>query len=324
MDPIRNLVSGADPVRHNPAVPDGEEALRGMLGRAGGFTDRVSPDIPTLAERRQRRARVAGLMTIAAAAVTAGVLVTVNLGPLTVAPAPAGTSTATASPALSSSPSPTPTPSPASSIGDSDTAPAAPPAAPSPSPAQAWKTYVSADGRISFEFPADWSVQQPQTINPDYPAVDAVVKDQAGRHVASLHYGASGGIGGVCSTPPVPYSVLDSVELALPYNTAASNVITPRFTFRALVEADKVTASYGITSSAAGVDGKSCMFYNVVNGPAEAPLYSFADNVQTNAGAGGTANSKTFSSLEEARAYMQTPEYLSAKRMITSLAIKAG
>jgi hypothetical protein len=126
---------------------------------------------------------------------------------------------------------------------------------------------------------------------------------------------------------PVPYAVLDSVELALPYNQAVSNVITPRFTFRALVEADKVTASYGITSSAAGVDGKTCMFYNVVNGPAEAPLYSFADTVQVNTGAVNTGvggNSKTFSSLEEARAYMQTPEYLSAKRMITSLAIKAG
>ena len=324
MDAIRNLVAGADPIGPDPIVPDAEEALGSMFSRPEVFADRVSPDIPTLAERRQRRGRVLGLMTIAAAAVTAGVLVSLNLGPLTSAPAPAGTSTPTPTATSTLGPSPTATPSPGSPSGPSETAQALLPATASPSPTQAWKTYRSADGRISFEYPGDWSVQQPQTINPDYPAVDAVVKDRSGRQVAALHYGASGGIGGACSTPPVPYSVLDSVELALPYNPAASNVITPRFTFRALVEGDKVTASFGITSSAAGVDGKSCMFYNVVNGPAEAPLYSFADTVQVNAGAAGTANSKTFGSLEEARAYMQTPEYLNAKRMITSLAIKAG
>jgi hypothetical protein len=190
-------------------------------------------------------------------------------------------------------------------------------------PAQAWKRFVSADGSISFEFPAEWSVQQPQTTNPDYPAVDAVVKDQTGKQMASLHFGAPGGIGGGCANR-VPYAVLDSVELALPYNAAASDVITPRFTFRALLEGDKVTASYGITSSTAGVDGKSCMFYNVVSGPTESQLYSFADTFQVNAGSAGTANTKTFGSLEEARAYMQTPEYLNVKRMITSLAIKTG
>ncbi|UZX02635.1 hypothetical protein F8G81_08425 [Arthrobacter sp. CDRTa11] len=326
MDIIRNLVSDADPVASKPVASDGEEALRAMFSRPEVFADRVSPNVPTLAERRQRRHRIAGLLSVAAAAVTAGVLVSLNLGPLTSAPAPAGTSTATASPTVSSSmsPTPTPTPSPVPSSGASAAAPAAPPVTASAPPAQAWKSYLSADGRISFEYPADWSVQQPHTINPDYPAVDAVVRDQAGKQLAALHYGASGGIGGVCSTPPVPYAVLDSVELALPYNAAASNVITPRFTFRALVEGDKVTASYGITSSAAGVDGKSCMFYNVVNGPAEAPMYSFADTVQVNAGAAGTGATKTFGSLEEARAYMQSPEYLNAKRMITSLAIKAG
>ena len=33
---------------------------------------------------------------------------------------------------------------------------------------------------------------------------------------------------------------------------------------------------------------------------------------------------KTFPSLDAARAYMQTPEYLNAKRMITSLKINEG
>jgi hypothetical protein len=155
--------------------------------------------------------------------------------------------------------------------------------------------------------------------------VDVEVANAEGAVVASLHYGPSGGIGGACQGP-VPYTVLDSVVLALPYNASASDIITPRFTFRALQEPDHVTASYGITSSTAGKDGKSCMFYNVVSGPAEAPLYSFADAFQVNAGApaesGKSNGAKTFSSMEAARAYMLTPEYLNAKRMITSLKIK--
>ncbi len=145
--------------------------------------------------------------------------------------------------------------------------------------------------------------------------------------VASLHYGPSGGIGGACRGP-VPYTVLDSTVLDLPYNTSAADTITPRFTFRALQEPDRVTASYGLTSSVAGKDGTSCMFYNVVSGPAEAPLYSFADAFQVNAGApmnsGARKGAKTFPTMDAARAYMQTPEYLNAKRMITSLKIAAA
>lgn len=148
-----------------------------------------------------------------------------------------------------------------------------------------------------------------------------------GSPVASLLYGPSGGIGGACQDP-VPYTVLDSLVLDLPYNTSASDTIEPRFTFRALQEADHVTASYGITSSPAGKDGKTCMFYNVVSGPAEAPLYSFADAFQVNAGgtveSGDRIGAKVFPSMEAARTYMLTPDYLNAKRMITSLKINVG
>ncbi len=70
------------------------------------------------------------------------------------------------------------------------------------------------------------------------------------------------------------------------------------------------------------------MFYNVVSGPAGPQLYSFADAFQVNAGGtaenGDRKGAKTFGSLDEARAYLQTAEYLDAKRMIMSLKIKAG
>ncbi len=70
------------------------------------------------------------------------------------------------------------------------------------------------------------------------------------------------------------------------------------------------------------------MFYNVVSGPPESPLYSLADVFQVSVGGSqrtdGETGFKSFGSLEEAKTYMQTPEYLSAKHMITSLKINAG
>lgn len=68
------------------------------------------------------------------------------------------------------------------------------------------------------------------------------------------------------------------------------------------------------------------MFYNVVNGPQESPVYMFADSLQVNSAPSpdGATGVKSFSNVAEAEAYMQTPGYLDARRMITSLKITAG
>jgi hypothetical protein len=319
MDAVKYLVSRVNPVERDADVPDPGSILESLLSRPEVFEDRVPTHIPTLAGRRQRRAKAAGLFVVAAAAVTAGVLLTINLSPVTEGPQPAATSTAKVSPGPTSSPTPTMAPTSGATPSPASAAPAT--AVPVP-PADAWRTYTSADGKVSFDHPGDWQVL-PKPFNPEYPAVALDVQDHEGKRVASLHYGASGGIGGACAAP-VPYSVLDSVELALPYNTSVPDVITPRFAYRVLLEADRVTASYGITSSTAGKDGKSCMFYNMVNGPMESPLYSFADNFQVSAGDTQTEGVKTFRTLDEARAYTLTPEYIKAKRMIMSLKIQGG
>lgn len=213
------------------------------------------------------------------------------------------------------------------SAKSTSTAPAAPSSTGPAAASGAWRTFTSADGKVSFEYPAAWRVST--LAGPaGGPDIEVGVSDAAGIGLASLHYGPSGaGLGGGCQNP-VPYSVLDSMELALPYNTAGADTIPPRFVFRALQEADRVTASYGITGSVAGKDGTSCMVYNVVSGPAESPFYYFADTLEVRSGSseqnGNRKGAKTFASLDEARAYMQTPEYMNAKRMITSLKLKAG
>jgi hypothetical protein len=308
------------------AAPDGEDALRRMLSEPAAFSDSLPHNVSALADRGLRRARMAGVLTLAAAAVTVGVLVATNLGSPTSAPA-ASTTNGVMAPTASASFTSTPSPSLTPSTSVSAPAVVIPSATTSVAPVEDWRTYSSAGGKVTFEYPAQWNAAAPKGAAGS-PAVDVDVSDADGIVVASLYYGPSGGIGGACLAVPVPYTVLDSVELALPYNTAAADIITPRFAFRALQTSNGVIASYGLTSSVAGKDGKSCMFYNVVSGPAEAPLYSFADAFQVNVGGstdgGNRKGAKSFASLEEARAYMQTPEYLSAKRMITSLKINAG
>jgi hypothetical protein len=324
MDPIKNMISAADPANDDQSVPDGEAALRRMLTAPPMFSDNLPRNVSSLADRQHRKARLAGVLTLAAVAVTAGVLVATNLGSITTAPAPAS-SDGVVAPTGSPSSAATTAPSVAPSASVSVPASTAPSADPAPQ-AQEWRTFLTADGKMSFDYPVQWTTAVlPGAAGSS--AVDVDVANAEGTVVASLHYGPSGGIGGACEGP-VPYAVLDSALLALPYNSSASDTITPRFTFRALQEADHVTASYGITSSTAGKDGKSCMFYNVVSGPAEVPLYSFADAFQVNAGgpveSGNRGGAKTFPSMDAALAYMQTPEYLNAKRMITSLKINGG
>ncbi|MEO3932791.1 hypothetical protein WMO79_08265 [Micrococcaceae bacterium Sec7.4] len=276
------------------------------------------------AGRRRRWPWAAAVVALAVAAVAGGVAVAGTMG--SADPAPAAGSTAgvvapTASAPLTTAPSPSvatsaSVPPPASATSGTGTPP------PSSGP---WRTYTSPDTKVSFDYPGSWTVATPAGAF-GAEAVDVDVANEAGVVVASLHLGPYGGLGGACQGA-VPYAVLDVVEVSLPYQPSKGSV-TPRFAFRALQETGQVTASFGLTSTLAGQDGTTCMFYNVVNGPAETPMYSFADAFQVNAGGteevANRQGAKTFPSMDAARAYMQTPEYVNAKRMITSLKIGAG
>jgi len=267
----------------------------------------------------------AAVVVLALAAVAGGVALAGTMGSGKPVPAAASTA-AVGSPTASAGLSTTTTaPTAAPSV------PATPPAVNASDPATAaaaaadWKTFTSADSRASFEYPAVWRVS-PTPGSSAYAGTALDVADEAGVVVASLTFGPAGGLGGACQGA-VPYTVLDTVEVNLPYQ-ASKGSVTPRFVFRALQEADHVTASYGLTNSPAGQNGTTCMFYNVVTGPADPPSYSFADAFQVRVGdtqqTPARKGVKTFSSMDAARAYMQTPEYLNAKRMITSLKITAG
>ncbi|KIS26435.1 hypothetical protein TV39_15755 [Arthrobacter sp. SPG23] len=186
MDPIKNMISATDPVRNDPSTPDGEAALRRMLTEPAAFSDNFRAVATPLEERRLRRARLAGVITLAAAAVTAGVLAATNLGPVTSTPGPASTVTGSA------------TRSPATPQTSSDPAsvPAGPAPTGTPTQASSVQTFVFPDGHLSFTYPDGWSVRTEQgpylTEEAKAGSVVAVVADDSGSEVARVLSGMYG------------------------------------------------------------------------------------------------------------------------------------
>ena len=357
MDRIEELIRKARP---HVVVPDGRDGR--AEGERPPFADdypspatefisaTASRSAPGRGSRTVLRAAVAGL---AAAAVITGGVVAGNLGRPVSAPAPAAsqetsataTATVTATPSGPVAASPTatatsPVPSPARPSQSAPAATAAAPPAETPMPAEpsppivtptgsaplslpaGWSTYSSSGGEVSFDHPGTWSVTPNGSAFPDM--VNVSVKDKAGTLMATLTYGGAGGLGGACREDPVPYTVLDFATVDVPYNPQIPDSVTPRFAFRAMPDGGGVTASYGLTSTVGGQDGKACMIYNVVNGPPSSSIYMFASAVQMSLGDFERGGALTFASMDEARAYMGTPGYAAAKRMIMSLRISDG
>ncbi|MFF2317161.1 hypothetical protein ACFVTE_12935 [Arthrobacter sp. NPDC058097] len=314
MDPIKNLISRSDPLHNDPAaVPDAEAALRRVTTEAPMFTDSLPANVLRFEDRKRRRARVAGVLTLAAAAVTAGVLVATNLGALVSAPEPAGT--VVPPPSESTMPTPTPTPTPSATR----TATATPPTTPVAAPAT-WTTFTDATGQATFEHPLGWKVsQEPQTIDGgSYNIVE--MKNAAGKTMATLRlvYDVAGGP--VCPDPK-PYQTLDSVDVDIPQKAAKLREHPQgpsAFVFR-VIQGDRVYGSLALADGDLAPQTTTCGLYNGILGPDNVPIAQFGDTVWLTAD--GKDAPLTFGSVAEAKAYMGTQEYRDVKRMLISLAL---
>ncbi|MFP3462182.1 hypothetical protein R5O87_15150 [Arthrobacter globiformis] len=312
MDPIKNLISGSDPLRDDPAaVPDAEAALRRVTTEAPMFTDSLPPNVLRFEDRKRRRARVAGVLTLAAAAVTAGVLVATNLGTLVSAPEPAGPVAPSPS---ESTVSATPTPTATRTAGATPT----PTATGAPA---TWTTFTDATGQATFEHPLGWKVsQEPQTIDGgQYNIVE--MKNAAGKNMATLRlvYDVTGGP--VCPDPK-PYQTLDSVVVDIPQKAAKLREHPQgpsAFVFR-VIQGDKVYGSLALADGDLAPQPTTCGLYNGILGPDNVPIAQFGDAVWLTAD--GRDAPLTFGSVAEAKAYMGTQEYRDVKRMLISLALQ--
>ncbi|MCP1411885.1 hypothetical protein [Paenarthrobacter sp. A20] len=231
MDPIKNLVASTDPLANEPAELNAEEALARMLTGPRVFSDNnPAAAVVSLEDRRRRKARIAGGLLLGAAAVTAGVLVAANFGPLTTAPAPAVSVTPTEanpSPSVSLTPTPTATPSAtpeatpttAPTQAPTPTMPAAATTAPVVPPVQVptSQTFTFPDGHLSFTYPVGWSVKTepgPYATEADKAASTiAKVLDSSGTEVAVIFNGNYGdGTGGLVDRTILDRAVVPGVR----------------------------------------------------------------------------------------------------------------
>jgi hypothetical protein len=322
MDPINNMISATDPLKDEPfAAVDGEAALRLILSEPAAFSDSMPVGVAQLPDRRLRRARVAGVLVLAAA-VSAGVLVAINFGQVTSVTAPAATLTASAAPtAAAPTAGPTPSASPAATVAVSPVPGTTTPASVPPPAAPAWTSFTDGTGQATFEHPAGWTTSEaPQQT--DIGAFNTVVvKNRAGKTMAALRlvYDAAGGP--VCPEPK-PFQTLDSVVLDIPQKASKLKEF-PRgpsaFMFR-VIESDKVYGSMALSDITLDPGTVTCGLDNTILAPDGVPFAHFGDSLWLEAS--GRAAALTFDSVAEAKAYMQTQEYQDVKRMLVSLELR--
>ena len=324
MDPIQSLISGTDPVRREPDGPNAEAALRRALQEGPVFSDSRSANVLNFDHRRRNRARLAGVLTLTAAAVTAGVLVTTNLGPLVSAPSPAPAGTAAVPSSATATPTATPTAAegtPSATPSPTPSAPEASASAPVPAAPTAWTTFTDATGQATFEHPVGWTLSEaPQTIQGGAYNVVAI-KNAAGKTVSTLRlvYDSTGGP--VCPDPK-PFQTLDSVVVDIPQKADKLREFArgpSAFVFR-IIQGDKVYGSLALADGDVAPKAATCGLYNGILGPDSVPFAHFGDTEWLTAD--GQHAPLTFESVTDAKAYMQTQEYKDVKRMLISLALQ--
>ncbi|MDQ0867947.1 hypothetical protein QFZ70_000420 [Arthrobacter sp. V1I9] len=230
----------------------------------------------------------------------------------------AGPPTATStSPGASASPDATATlTAPTASPADSSP-PATAPDTSAPATTNAsgsWVTFTTADGQLAFDLPAAWSVTDPAGELPEGGGAFAEVTNRAGKPMAALRTNMA--IGSTC-LEKYPYAELETQELP----ALAQNGTSPRFVFETRGDdsapgpADTPAAAYGITSVPAPTGDSACPIVHFFTWPPTSAMFGAFYNPDNNV----TPGAENLPYLEQARRYMNTPEYQNIRRMITSL-----
>ena len=214
--------------------------------------------------------------------------------------------------------------------------PESPAAVPAPGPAQEWVVHTSPSGRLSFEVPAAWTVED---TSRDGLAEAGLIRwtSQAGAAALGYFIGPGGGVGDCRPSPGLLVETLDSAPVS-GFHPQATSVRTPAAQFRAVQLEDRVWATIGITLDPVGpVD--ICPVVNLARterlwtaqgetSGGEAGIGSVAPQDWAASGFApgdalvltpGSAHGFSFPTMDAARAYMQTPEYAQIMRVLTSI-----
>jgi hypothetical protein len=183
------------------------------------------------------------------------------------------------------------------------------PETPAPTAAD-WQTFKTPDGKLQFDYPAEWTVKD-RSAEAGSGAVFLEVLRSDGKSLATLRTNV---VTGSECPQRIPYSVLDTV----PVPALAQQGVTPNFIFELrLYPAEKDPAkanvmAYGITSAPKP------------SGPDACPIFHFFTWPPSGASFGGVYNPFDTSPgnephVDTPEAYLNTSEYQDIKKMLTSL-----
>lgn len=180
-----------------------------------------------------------------------------------------------------------------------------------------YETYETDMYGLSFQYPSNWTVEKESKNNfdPDYNRTIDIKNN--GQVVATLVFAVTG-LGGSCdSSSSLPtYTVLDTEKSSI----ASGKPVSVSFMVTPSSQSDgSYKATYGLTDTYTrlGDYPSLCLVY-----------FNFLSNIYDknqdlnygiSFGNGVTFGNKTFSSLDDAKAYIASDEYKEIKKMLLSL-----
>ncbi|WP_153006627.1 hypothetical protein [Leucobacter sp. G161] len=198
-----------------------------------------------------------------------------------------------------------------------ESAPPKPPVTSTPAPeptAEAWARFGDPRTPGSFEVPSGWSVVESDESEPEHEIFRFDLLDESG--TTQLRFARKVmGLGGGCADLAQQFTELEVLPIEVPGYVAATGdyapSIAPSFTFTVLQDADDpgLHGTLGIRDSEPVTD---CFYYNLVR--TETALVSFADTLKVTA----YDAPRHFATIAEARAYMDTEQYATLKRVLLS------
>lgn len=193
----------------------------------------------------------------------------------------------------------------------------------SPAPAEAeWVTFTTQDGLASWEMPADWTATLEN--GPDEMGLLSYTIGAPSGQVRLSYAHRNWGLGGPGCLPDFkpafPYQVVATTALSVPVTPSDwEGAVPPRVAYETIQFPDHVAAGLGDTDALQGVDETACEFLHFVNTNSAARIVLFgAQYLQPD----GTWADRSFATMDEADAYVDTAEYKTLTRILASLRVK--
>lgn len=190
---------------------------------------------------------------------------------------------------------------------------------------------------IHVLIPEGWELSR-DTPDDDYPARTGYLYPIEGSTPAMskmpqmmLYYGPSGPRydPAACAGPEESFVELDSSPVNIPYDASVPGTVAPRFVYRVTTTGDRLVASFGITARPPSASTDPCSQYFQFRAARSDYYFSFSSYSAYIEGHPGWLSPRQrparieFASMDEAKAFLQTNDYATIKRMFSSVTISA-